>query len=64
MESRYRDAVAVAIAHCESLRDFISRHHLEALQEASEERIDWLETQLSPIEAVGIRNYLESATEE
>lgn len=61
MESRYRDALAAAIGHCEQEADFVSRHHLEELQEASEERIDWIETQLSLIEAVGLPNYLESA---
>ncbi len=60
-ESRYRQTLAAAIAHCEQQRDYISRHHLEELQEDSEERIDWLETQMSLIEAMGIENYLESA---
>jgi len=60
-ESRYRDVLAAAIAHCEQQRDYVSRHHLEELQEESEERIDWLETQLSLIDAMGIENYLESA---
>jgi bacterioferritin len=61
MERAYRDALAEAVAHCESQRDFVSRHHLEELQEDSEERIDWLETQLSLIEDLGLPNYLESA---
>ncbi len=61
MEGRYRDAVLAAIAHCEAHGDFVSRHHLEELQEASEERIDWIETQLSLIQSVGLPNYLESA---
>jgi bacterioferritin len=61
MELRYRTALAVAIAHCEEQGDFVSRHHLEEIQESSEERIDWIETQLSLIESVGLPNYLESA---
>lgn len=61
METSLRDALAAAIAHCESKQDFVSRHHLEEIQEHSEERIDWLETQLSLIDAMGIENYLESA---
>ena len=60
-ESRYRKTLEAAIAHCEQQRDYISRHHLEELQKDSEERIDWLETQMSLIEAMGIKNYLESA---
>jgi bacterioferritin len=61
MERDFRDTLAAAIRHCEAERDFVSRHHLEELQEAAEERIDWLETQLSLIEDVGLQNYLESA---
>ncbi len=57
----YRDALAAAIAGCEQGRDFVSRHHLEELQEEAEERIDWLETQGSLIRELGIANYLESA---
>jgi bacterioferritin len=61
MERDYRDALAEAIRACEQARDFVSRHHLEEIQEGSEERIDWLETQLSLIDSVGLPNYLESA---
>jgi len=61
METSYRDALAAAIVHCEGARDYVSRHHLEELQEDSEERIDWLETQLSLIDSLGIENYLESS---
>jgi bacterioferritin len=61
MEHRYRDALAEAIRHCEQQRDFVSRQHLEDLQEATEERIDWLETQISLIASTGLANYLESA---
>ncbi len=61
-ESQYCKTLAAAIAHCEQQQDYTSRHHLEELQEDSEERIDWLETQVSLIDAMGIENYLESAT--
>ena len=61
MERAYRETLVAAIRHCEDQRDFVSRHHLEELQEDSEERIDWLETQLSLIDKVGLPNYLESA---
>jgi len=61
MEHTYRDALAEAIGHCEQTRDFVSRHHLAEIQEGSEERIDWLETQLSLIDDIGLPNYLESA---
>lgn len=61
MERAYRDTLAAAIVHCEGEQDYVSRHHLEELQEDSEERIDWLETQLSLIDDLGLQNYLESA---
>jgi bacterioferritin len=61
METRYRGTLAGAIAHCEQQGDYVSRHHLGELQEACEERIDWLETQLSLIDSVGLPNYLESS---
>jgi bacterioferritin len=61
MEMSYRAAIETAIAHCEQHGDYVSRHHLEELEEDSEEYIDWLETQLSLIKTVGLPNYLESA---
>lgn len=49
-----------AIAHCESVGDYISREIFEHILESEEEHIDWLETQLQLIEQVGIQNYLQS----
>ena len=50
-----------AIAHCETAGDFGSREMLEDILEGKEEQIDWLETQLSLIDKVGIENYLQSS---
>jgi len=50
-----------AIAHCESVGDYISRELFEDILESEEEHIDWIETQLSLIEKVGMQNYLQSA---
>lgn len=52
-----------AIAHCESVKDYGSRELFESILESEEEHVDWLETQLSLIEKVGIQNYLQSAME-
>lgn len=49
-----------AIAYCESVADYISRELFEHILESEEEHIDWLETQLSLIEQIGIQNYLQS----
>ena len=53
-----------AIAYCESAGDYGSRELLEDILESEEEHIDWLETQLSLIDAVGLQNYLQSQMEE
>ncbi|TBU71400.1 bacterioferritin [Pseudomonas daroniae] len=53
-----------AIAYCESVGDYASRELLEDILESEEEHIDWLETQLSLIQAVGLQNYLQSQMEE
>ena len=53
-----------AIAYCESAGDYGSRELLEDILESEEEHIDWLETQLSLIDAVGLQNYLQSQMDE
>ncbi len=48
------------IQYCESVKDYGSRELLEEILESEEEHIDWLETQLSLIEKVGLQNYQQS----
>jgi bacterioferritin len=49
-----------AIAHCESCGDYVSRELFEDILEGEEEHIDWLETQLSLIDRIGLENYQQS----
>ena len=49
-----------AIADCETAADYVSRDLLADILESEEEHIDWLETQLSLIDRVGIENYCQS----
>ena len=47
-----------AIAHCESVGDYVSRQLLADILDSEEEHIDWIETQLSLIDRIGAPNYL------
>jgi bacterioferritin len=49
-----------AIAHCETVGDYVSREILADILDSEEDHIDFLETQLSVIADVGIPNYLQS----
>jgi len=47
------------IAHCEAVRDYISRDLLQSILESEEEHVDMLETQFEMIERMGIQNYIQ-----
>ncbi|MBC7468141.1 MAG: bacterioferritin [Ramlibacter sp.] len=53
-------AVKDGIAHCERVRDYVSREILEDILTDTEEHIDFLETQLGLVDQVGLQNYLQS----
>lgn len=51
-----------AIEHCEKVRDYVSRDIFQKILEDEEHHIDWLETQLSLIDSMGLQNYIQSVT--
>jgi bacterioferritin len=52
----------LAIAHCETVKDYISRELFTEILESEEEHIDWLQTQMRLIEQMGIENFVQLQT--
>jgi bacterioferritin len=61
LEQAARPDLQAGIAYCEQVKDYISREILEDILESEEEHIDWLETQLSLAESLGLQNFLQSS---
>jgi bacterioferritin len=55
---------STAIAHCESVKDFVTRELFVHIQKSEEEHIDFIEEQLGLIDKMGLPNYVQSATGE
>lgn len=52
-----------AIAHCESVKDYISRELFEDILESEEEHVDWIETQQGLVTRMGLENYIQFQSE-
>ena len=48
-----------AIAHCETVRDFVTRDLFASILSSEEEHVDFLETQFDMIERMGLENYVQ-----
>jgi len=48
-----------AIAHCETVRDYVSRDLFRRILDNEEEHVDFLERQFDMIERMGIQNYIQ-----
>ena len=60
LEQEAHPLYAAAIAHAESVKDYVTRELLVAIQKSEEEHIDFIEEQLKLIETVGLQNYCQS----
>jgi bacterioferritin len=48
-----------AIAHCDSVRDFVTRDMLSEMLQGEEVQVDFIETQIELINRIGIENYIQ-----
>lgn len=48
------------IAYADSIHDYVSRDLMKDVLADEEEHIDWLETELSLIERLGVQNYAQN----
>jgi len=52
-----------AVAHCEAVRDYVSRNLFAEILAAEEHHIDWVERQLELIGRMGLPNYVQLNSE-
>src|SRR5271154_5766821 len=64
LELAGRATLVPGVAQCEAAQDFVSREILVEILSDTEEHIDFLETQIGLLKAIGEPNYLQSAAGE
>ena len=64
LETDGRATLLAGVAQCEAAQDYVSREILEEILKDTEEHIDFLETQLALLAALGEANYLQTAAGE
>ena len=60
LECASQSTVKVAMAHCESVRDYVTRDLFQGILDDTEEHIDHLETQIELAAKIGLQNFLQS----
>ena len=61
VETGGRTTLVAGIQQCETASDFVSRQLLREILSDTEEHVDFLETQIGLLKALGEANYLQSA---
>ena len=61
LEQKSRATLVEGIRLCEAREDYVSRELLKTILKDTEEHLDYLETQVGLIQALGEQNYLQSA---
>jgi bacterioferritin len=59
LEQKGIDDLRVAIAHCETVRDYVTRDILRSILDSEEDAVDFIETQLALIPKMGVENYIQ-----
>ena len=60
LETAARTALVAAATACEQAKDYVSREIVVDILEDAEAHIDFLETEISLIDKVGVQNYLQT----
>ena len=61
LEQKSRATLVEGTRLCEAREDYVSRDLLKTILKDTEEHLDYLETQVGLIDALGVQNYLQSA---